>query len=329
MLGRLSMTVEECIQAYLKLCQGVFTPQRAHWNFFGRAHDAWNIHGAFDSAALASGVRSIVATQIARQSGDTMEVTGMNEVDEQALSLYGGALMMDEGSRCKRQESGFDIRNVMPNCLLQSPLTLIHFSSFVCAIREEMHDTVSLFRSYSSPRALDLAPQIWEAARATSAATTFFEPIEIGPMRERFVDGALGFNNPVHVVLDEAIDCWTGARDTVHCIVSIGTGEPHSRPVGQTAPEVLKTLVAIATESDRTAKRFEKDHPEYVQQGKYYRFNVKRGLEDVKLEEHKKINVIAAATARYMEEEDQFRKVCQFRDQIARRSESSHLTENN
>jgi predicted acylesterase/phospholipase RssA len=45
---------------------------------------------------------------------------------------------------------------------------------------------------------------ICQAARATSAATTFFEPASIGA--RRFADGALGANNPVDEVEDEASD---------------------------------------------------------------------------------------------------------------------------
>jgi patatin-like phospholipase/acyl hydrolase len=36
----------------------------------------------------------------------------------------------------------------------------------------------------------------WEACRATSAATTFFDPITIGPMKQSFADGAVAYNNP-------------------------------------------------------------------------------------------------------------------------------------
>jgi len=43
--------------------------------------------------------------------------------------------------------------------------------------------------------------KIWEAARATSAATSFFNPITIGT--ESFVDGATGANNPINELWTE------------------------------------------------------------------------------------------------------------------------------
>ena len=46
--------------------------------------------------------------------------------------------------------------------------------------------------------------RIWEAARATSAASSFFDPIKIGQFGEEFVDGAVGANNPVAQLWNEA-----------------------------------------------------------------------------------------------------------------------------
>lgn len=53
-------------------------------------------------------------------------------------------------------------------------------------------------RSYRNPKASDRMLQkckIWEAARATSAASAFFDPIEIQGVD--FVDGGLLYNNPI------------------------------------------------------------------------------------------------------------------------------------
>ena len=61
---------------------------------------------------------------------------------------------------------------------------------FVCATRAE-NSAPAVLRSYESSRNdpfYDIC-QIWEAVRATSAASTFFEPIQIGPNDETFVDG--------------------------------------------------------------------------------------------------------------------------------------------
>lgn len=69
---------------------------------------------------------------------------------------------------------------------------------FVCAAQGINADTV-VIRSYRSGDGewddlYDIC-KIWEAARATSAASTFFPPIQIG--YQKYVDGALRYNNPI------------------------------------------------------------------------------------------------------------------------------------
>ena len=188
-------------------------------------------------------------------------------------------------------------------------------TSFVCAVQASDGE-ICLFRTYDSLRALDLDPTIWQACRATSAATTFFDPIEIGRYRQKFADGALGHNNPIHSVIDEANDHWENAAANVQCIVSIGTGEPHSLPVGNNAWELVETLKKIATKSQDTAERFARDHSEFLSEGKYYRFNVVKGLESVGLEEHKKADAIASATNTYMQKDAQADQVKSFCSRI-------------
>ena len=70
---------------------------------------------------------------------------------------------------------------------------------FVCATSKQTSETVSL-TSYKSPHVRNELlnhVKIWEACRATSAASTFFVSIAIGRFGEEFVDGATGANNPV------------------------------------------------------------------------------------------------------------------------------------
>ncbi|OBT75004.1 hypothetical protein VF21_06307 [Pseudogymnoascus sp. 05NY08] len=65
---------------------------------------------------------------------------------------------------------------------------------------------------------------IWQAARAASAAATFFDPIKIGS--QLYVDGGTGYNNPIELVLEEAKSIWSNAPSRIQCLVSIGTGVP-------------------------------------------------------------------------------------------------------
>ena len=89
--------------------------------------------------------------------------------------------------------------------------------------------------------------KIWEAARATSAASKFFDPIYIG--MQTYVDGATGHNNPVEEVLKEAKSIWGDLGARLQCLVSIGTGKADLKHFGDDLRQIVKTLVAIARKS--------------------------------------------------------------------------------
>jgi predicted acylesterase/phospholipase RssA len=176
--------------------------------------------------------------------------------------------------------------------------------------------------SYSSPRSdnSDLlnATTIWQACRATSAATTFFDPIAIGPFNELFVDGALAANNPVYALWNQAQDVWDNQLPvSLKCLVSIGAGFPGLNPVRDDVLGILPTLTNLATETEKTAQQFLSDKRHLDDEGRYYRFNVDHGLEEIGLEESKKMDQIAAVTRLYVESQYRQMKACA--NNIARR----------
>jgi hypothetical protein len=96
----------------------------------------------------------------------------------------------------------------------------------------------------------------------------------------------------------------------VQCLVSIGTGVPSLTPFQDDIFHVGETLVAIATETEQTAERFRRDKSYLDNSGRYFRFNVLRGLEDIGLEESKKKKKeIAAATRRYVGSQEVFKQM--------------------
>lgn len=174
----------------------------------------------------------------------------------------------------------------------------------MCATSKETSETVCL-TSYRTPRGnndLLNSAKIWEACRATSAATSFFDPIAIGRYGEEFVDGATGANNPVREVWDQAQLVWgpEPLERRVKCLVSIGTGVPSLKPFKDDVLHIGETLVAIAIETEQTAERFRRERQLLDSTGQYYRFNVVRGLEEIGLEEAAKVKEMAAATRRYI-----------------------------
>lgn len=143
---------------------------------------------------------------------------------------------------------------------------------------------------------------IWQAARATSAATSFFDSVEIGPYGEKFLDGGTGANNPVNELWKEASDVWSKSdlESQLRCLISIGTGEPKQQAFGDHPHEIVHTLLKMATDTQRTAETFQQEHASLDREGRYFRFNVDRGLENVGLQESAKKDIIASSTRNYL-----------------------------
>ncbi|KAK4233068.1 acyl transferase/acyl hydrolase/lysophospholipase [Achaetomium macrosporum] len=176
---------------------------------------------------------------------------------------------------------------------------------FVCAVPQQdvkARAGPRLFRTYRVRENASFNCTIWEACRATSAAPSYFEPIKIGDdgEQETFVDGGLGYNNPVEQVLEEARRIFPGRK--VACVVSVGTGvasaiafpdSPKTSPV-----KLIDALKKMATESDTTA---EKMHGRFQNvKDVYFRFSVDRGLQAIGLEEWKELSNVRTFTTEYL-----------------------------
>ncbi|GFF73934.1 hypothetical protein IFM53868_01196 [Aspergillus udagawae] len=149
----------------------------------------------------------------------------------------------------------------------------------------------------------DIPATICQAGLATSAATTFFNPVSIDD--RTFADGGLGANNPVDEVEGEASNIWVsdekGLKELVKCFISIGTGNPGKKPFEDGMIKFLsKTVVQIATETEATEKRFIERWAKHFDKNRYFRFNVDQGLQDIGLDEFNKKGPIKAATEGYL-----------------------------
>ncbi|XP_006457841.1 hypothetical protein AGABI2DRAFT_114867 [Agaricus bisporus var. bisporus H97] len=173
--------------------------------------------------------------------------------------------------------------------------------TFVCA--KNAHDTgiPVLFRTYQS-RETHLDCKIWEAARATSAAPTFFKRIEIG-RGQPYIDGGLGRNNPSQVVLEEA-NALFGARQ-IGCLVSIGAGEAGVIEIKKPGlcqryipTDVIDTLEAITTDCESTHQNMLRHFTNLP--NTYFRINVDQGMQKIKLSKWEKLSNVEAYTSQYM-----------------------------
>ena len=103
----------------------------------------------------------------------------------------------------------------------------------------------------------------------------------------------------------EASDIWCrdhgDLKPLVKCFVSIGTGNPGTISVADRVDEFIsETLVRIATETEKTAALFIKRWSGHYDDGRFFRFNVEQGLQNVGLAEHEKRGFIETVTEQYM-----------------------------
>ncbi|KAM0256538.1 hypothetical protein ACHAPA_012138 [Fusarium lateritium] len=259
MLGKLGMTVDECIRAYKKVAQQAFTPK-------ARAIIPGRPNGAFSATQLEAAIKLTVREHC---------------INPMCL---------------EQRERGEPTTESCPH-------DDMHFrgesstKTVVLAITKDNVDALpTLFKTYDTSTSLD-GCTIWQVARATSAATTFFKPIRVGRDDIEFIDAGFGYNNPCEVLIAEAQAQFPNRKKMQ--VLSIGTGLGDVVSIGDTRKSILKALKNMATTSRKVDSRLAE---QYGDEGVYYRFNVDRGLDDVTLSDWEKSSKISAHTRNYLEE---------------------------
>ncbi|PHH49546.1 Vegetative incompatibility protein HET-E-1 [Ceratocystis fimbriata CBS 114723] len=167
----------------------------------------------------------------------------------------------------------------------------------------------TFLRTYRTPEYLTDC-NVWQAARATSAAITLFDPIKLGRNGIEFIDSSYGYNNPCEALIWEVKWQFPG-RPIM--ILSIGTGLGDVVQISDSRDFLLEALRKMATSSKRTDLRLKQ---KYNSPGVYHRFNVETVLEDNKFLDPQMFSHIAAHTANYLK--DKTRSVEQFVDTFTR-----------
>jgi patatin-like phospholipase/acyl hydrolase len=175
-------------------------------------------------------------------------------------------------------------------------------------------------RSFSTRDAESFSGCIWQAARATSAAPTYFLPIEIDNVR--YGDGGLMSNNPTKEAIAEARNIWP--TRPIGIVVSIGTGiEPalQLKDKAKGMPGIVQKLIdntfpeygfkfAVAQYAVECITSCEITHEEVLEHcdreilgANYFRLNVPQGVSSFGLDEWQKLGEMIALTNRYMDRE--------------------------
>jgi hypothetical protein len=181
--------------------------------------------------------------------------------------------------------------------------------AFVCAVRERFPDKVERIRTYPSDYSTTDQFTISQAARATTAAPLYFESLQTAGddgKDDRWLDGAVGWNNPVEELLKEASDVFGSSRP-IGCLISIGTGTKKAS-VAASAPNSVayakslwKTMKQSVTDTEPTDLRIQEKVMDYP--NLYWRFNVPMAAEAIGLAAHDKMPKLNKMTMKYIDSE--------------------------
>lgn len=146
-----------------------------------------------------------------------------------------------------------------------------------------------LFRTYDGPNRKADTCAIYQAARATSAAPTYYLAQTI--YGKKYIDGGAGHNNPAQLAKLEAEKLWPGRK--IDAIVSIGTGTWRN----VSAKDPKRACVGYTTGSHSVHSLMEQLHGSY---GNYYRFDVPEMGSAVRLSAWDKISYIEEQSGDYI-----------------------------
>ena len=267
------MNIDDCIRDYEKFGERVF------------GHSRW-FH-----------LRSLLFIPRDKYNHKVLEKVVQEVVDERVpyvASFPGGRNFTFDENRCRMYDYSFDVdRNMLTSY------------SVVLSYQKQDRRGVEkpyLFRSYknlhrgatATERLLDRNPglahdiPIWQVARATSAAPTYFELFKIGELE--YMDGGFGANNPCMEIYDEVRKMNNNSDSCTSLILSVGTGKntKTSRFSGSGFSRYLNYLNFArkwATDSEKTHLDMlrQRDHSDF--KFHYWRLNVDDGLDTMKLDE--------------------------------------------
>ncbi len=158
----------------------------------------------------------------------------------------------------------------------------------------------TLFSTYHVPAKFQ-GCTIWQVARATSAATSFFKPVIVGRDGIEFIDAAFGHNNPCEILIEESRRQFPNRQHIQ--VLSIGTGLGDVIAIEKTRLSILNALKKMATTSKAVATRLDSRYGDGGE-CEYHRFNVEQGLQDITLSDWDKASTISAHTHNYLRERE-------------------------
>ncbi|KAL9099785.1 MAG: hypothetical protein Q9163_004758 [Psora crenata] len=265
LLGRLRMNVDDCIAEYEKLGKKVF----AHSRWFHLRSPLWWPREKYSHKVLEEVVQGVVNDRVPKVG-----------------TFPGGKTFAFDENRCR--------------------VVVIAFQEQIDGLTERPY----LFRTYKNLRKgatkeekkIDRNPgpahdiPIWQVARATSAAPTYFKEAKIEG--RKYLDGGFGANNPCREIYNEVRKMNNYNENCASTIISIGTGKNKKKRMASAKgiKEVFRAGLGKFIDYENFARRWAADsetvHEDMISRGaapnstfKYFRFNVEHGLDSMKLDD--------------------------------------------
>ncbi|KAF7919409.1 uncharacterized protein EAE98_009249 [Botrytis deweyae] len=301
MLGRLGMTVDECIETYKKFGKTVFGKKKA----FGIARTMFS-GSMYETEDLQTAIKTLVAERLKQEEApsraDTDNTRAANTIaaprGDQAVQASSSS--SGEGAQDPEDAPLNDIRvkGVTGNCRM-----------FVCATRNKTFN-YELIRNYTSgkPDQVDYDCTIWEAGSATAAAPMFFGPVTFQKSKAKFSDGGTTINCPLPEVVNEARRLWNSPQFA--CIVSLGTGWPANTKVKSGLLGFLGQTVKVLTDAQKKYEEWVRGNRDDLNiKESYFRFNVEQGMDQLKLDEWAETEEMTALTDSYLGQDKHMNEV--------------------
>ncbi|KAL2884830.1 Vegetative incompatibility protein HET-E-1 [Ceratocystis lukuohia] len=257
MLGRLRMGVNQSIEAYKRLASTAFVAEST----------PTTSPSAFSAMKLEIAIKQMVRT---------------NCGDPQCLLQRKSGGSATDAETCQHEDMLF----------LDEHCT----KTAVLAMTKANLDTLpTLLTTYDTSERF-MGCKVWNVARATSAAVTFFDSIKLGRDDIEFIDASYGYNNPCEVLIREAKKQFP---DEEMIILSIGAGLGDVVEIKDSKSSVLEALSTMAASSKQTDLRLRET---YGRTKVYHRFNVQNGLKDTSISDWHELSNISAHTMNYLNE---------------------------
>ncbi|KAK4673372.1 Patatin-like phospholipase-1 [Podospora pseudopauciseta] len=204
--------------------------------------------------------------------------------------------------------------------MMRDPAKPAKGKAVVCAMPRKRANpkNVRRIRSFSPEKDnWDKYVKIWEAARATTAATFYFKPQPLtvstpqgGSKIEDYIDAAFGVNNPTNELIKEAVAEFGPSR-RLGCLISIGTGTKQERVISRAASglrnvcDMWGSIFDVGMAMKDMVTNAELVHFDLEMRLRrtpdaYFRFNVPLAADEVSLAQYGKIGKLKSMTAKYL-----------------------------